>query len=53
MTSAIDDTVITEDEFSAMVRVYDSTMSKIEDFRNSSILKLEIKNNNNNVSDNV
>jgi hypothetical protein len=53
MSSAIDDTVITEDEFSAMVRVYDSTMSKIEDLRNSNFSKLEIKNNNNNVSDNV
>ena len=42
ISSSIDDTVITEDEFSAMVRIYDSAM------------KLEIvndNNNNNNVSD--
>jgi hypothetical protein len=46
MSSSIDDTIITEDEFSAMVRIYDTAIKNASVF--SSIAKLEIVNNNNN-----
>jgi hypothetical protein len=45
ISSSIDDTIITEDEFSAMVRIYDSAVSKIEDFSIENFSKLEIENN--------
>ena len=51
ISSSIDDSIITEDEFSAMVRIYDSAESKLEEFQIENF-SLEIKNNNNN-NDNV
>ena len=51
ISSSIDDSIITEDEFSAMVRIYDSVVSKLEEFQIENV-SLEIKNNNNN-NDNV
>ncbi len=48
MSSSIDDTIITEDEFSAMVRIYDTAIKNASVF--SSIAKLDIVNNNNNVA---
>jgi len=45
ISSSINDTVITEDEFSKMVRIYDSAVSKIEDFSIENFSKLEIENN--------
>jgi hypothetical protein len=42
MSSSIDDTIITEEEFTAMVRIYDSAM------RNACISKNDFKNDNNN-----
>jgi hypothetical protein len=46
ISSSIDDTVITEDEFSAMVRIYDSAMKSVE------FTKLEMENNFNNNNNN-
>jgi hypothetical protein len=47
ISSSIDDSFISDDEFSAMVRLYDSTMSKLESNFN------DFNNNNNNNNDNV